>query len=1191
MKQTVLIGLGGTGSRVVNNVAKILKQKGIDINDGIVTCVVLDTNQSDNDLIKKSGTDIPVIPTCDNRFIDDYLRDYASQDPLSWCPYSRTFGAGTMIAGASEMRIKSRLAFMGTMASGGIYDLQNAIEKVFHRRSGTPEMIRVLLVSSLSGGTGSGMFQQVALWLRKFFKERNCMATLRGVLLLPDIFIRTIDNIKNNQHKIISHYANTYAAVREMNAMNKIIKGETKLDRPMIIKNLFDSDNPPQQPIFDNTFFIDDIDAQGAAFDSIEAYEEMVAQMVYMQLYAPMVNEMESVEDNMFRAVETSKDPLFGSCGTAKAIYPIDDIYEFCALKASEESISLGWIRLDKEIEAMIEDQKAAENDGIVINNPVNFRNMYIKLFDEKSQKSGKEVGKDDKLFVSIKNDIFDAKRGNAVKDGESTVTYHCKVEKFIKLIENEIKESVTENGQCKQITNICAGLPDPDVTENYPSDLEKTLKGIRNIEKSKIEQVLRIFDENKQDYADAIIRNIVPLDMGSINKNDEKSLFGLFQREDENDQLHFVHPIAARYLLYKLDKMIEEWQKKLTPDKCRSNAIAGDKTVTFDNPNTHKKETMEEYWKQVGLIVSKKELQFFLKRYKLYNIENKNLCLTYETQAITQIVLNSLKKYVDALTRQLKEFFDDFNDLDEKLKSDISKNIKRNENNLEKTLFIYASDKNKLQQYESLGIDLTGRTDKLNEEVLNSVYGKLCAEYRPSVKENKVYAERRSIFAFRDAIVSNYTNLIKTNYKSKIELDIITAIRKESDYAYAENNQKIGNTQSENIFDEETTSEKTANRHYEAIKSYFTHLKQMSAPCLRTRTTSSHIDIKKMSANIEEKDNRYWLKTSSGQKIQITTQTALTFWGFNPMVAEEFSSVGSTLGANMTTSANKGYGKNELYCYSSIYGVKAEDIPKFDELTHGDYYEYYSAVIAEMLATKNLIDTPHLDKTWHEFLPYISAGKRTQYNQILFNTLWLAVAYGRIYLDEKGNYQISEIIIDSYGNEEQRYIPLLEGGRNIPASDVYRLIKALKGYPDFESSVAEYVKDKFKADLEKMSTYVGTDVIKGLLVSGDLNPITMIVRYASARKPDPDVLADMIGGLREIMKKLAANYDKNRSDDLVEEASIRLLYKLYEKCELATKKTALKNSSLIKDFINKKLLADDGDNGGTGSPVVEDII
>ena len=330
MKQTVLIGLGGTGSRTVNNVAKLLREKEIDINDGIVTCAVLDTNQEDNQFIKNSGTEIPVIPTCDDRDIDRYLQDYAHQDPLAWCPYSRAFGAENMIDGASEMRVKSRLAFMDVMSSSKIIELQNAMERVFHNRPGTPEKIRVMLVSSLSGGTGAGMFLQTALWLRKFFESRNCQVTIRGIFLLPDIFIRTIPNIRDNPRKKLYHYGNAYAAIRELNAPNKIVKGHLKPERPIIIPDLFDSRKPPRKPLFDNAFFIDDVDAKGAAFTSIEAYEEMVAQIVYMQLYAPMCSEMISVEDNLFRAFEKSREPVFGSCGTAKAVYRTLGKKELC---------------------------------------------------------------------------------------------------------------------------------------------------------------------------------------------------------------------------------------------------------------------------------------------------------------------------------------------------------------------------------------------------------------------------------------------------------------------------------------------------------------------------------------------------------------------------------------------------------------------------------------------------------------------------------------------------------------------------------------------------------------------------------------------------------------------------------------------------------------------------------------------
>ena len=46
MASTLFLGLGGTGSRVVNKVARELKRNRISINDGIVSCAVLDTDMN-----------------------------------------------------------------------------------------------------------------------------------------------------------------------------------------------------------------------------------------------------------------------------------------------------------------------------------------------------------------------------------------------------------------------------------------------------------------------------------------------------------------------------------------------------------------------------------------------------------------------------------------------------------------------------------------------------------------------------------------------------------------------------------------------------------------------------------------------------------------------------------------------------------------------------------------------------------------------------------------------------------------------------------------------------------------------------------------------------------------------------------------------------------------------------------------
>ena len=71
MAQTLLLGLGGTGSRIVNYVAADLKKKRISINDGQICCAVLDTNENDRKKIVETGVGIPVVPTSKDRIIED----------------------------------------------------------------------------------------------------------------------------------------------------------------------------------------------------------------------------------------------------------------------------------------------------------------------------------------------------------------------------------------------------------------------------------------------------------------------------------------------------------------------------------------------------------------------------------------------------------------------------------------------------------------------------------------------------------------------------------------------------------------------------------------------------------------------------------------------------------------------------------------------------------------------------------------------------------------------------------------------------------------------------------------------------------------------------------------------------------------------------------------------------------------
>lgn len=1137
MKQTVLIGLGGTGSRVVNNVAKELRKNALDINDGVVTCAVLDTNKSDNELIEKTGTQIPIIPTSKPMNIDAYLALYDHKSPLDWFPNSTDFGGESMTDGASEMRIKSRLAFMDTLADGSLLKLEQVIESIFHERG--DDKIRVMLVSSLSGGTGSGMFIQVALWLRDFFVRRNCQASLKGIFLLPDIFVRTVKNAKENPRKKLYYYANAYAAIRELNAINKVIQKDYVPERPIIIDDLFDSRKPGAKPVFDFAFFIDDVDARGAAFTDIGTYEELAAQLVYMQLYAPMVNELVSVEDNLYRALTKSSEPLYGSCGTAKAIYPSKDVAEYCALRAAKDALVEGWHKIDSEIDTMIEEERAAEQDGVTIDHRIKRSDMFIKLFDEKSSKKGAEVGKGDRLFVSIRKDAFNETRvptDNGFADVPS-----CKVTDFLEILEDKIRQSVTENGGAERILRIGGKLPDPDKTEAFDKKTVADLKSIRENEEETVKKVIEAFEEECDSYAQEIIRNILPMDMGSVRAENNQSVYGLFVKQDLNGGQHYVHPIVAKYLMYKLLQEIERMQNELVPESRKNNALRGDTKTSFNIEKTRRNETLEDYWKAVGPHISKSEIAHFIRCYKRYNEANKQLCVQYETELLKQSVLKTLHIRISQLIKQIENLFKFMPETIAKIDSDIEKNVAKNESSSEKIIFVNAKRVYKEAKYESLHVDVTCSNDDLNKSVVDAVYGKFCYGCRPNAKENLAYEDTSVTALFYSQILATFSALINEEHAERLNINICKAITEESDIDYKRDTAQQKKTV--DLFSADNTAKQTAERHNRAIKAYLDRLENKAVPFLITKPEAV------LAKESGEKDETI-MTTSDGKKLRMPIKTELTFWGFHPVLAEEYDQLEADLGANKATSASTAYGINEIMCYRSIYGVKAAAIPKFNEMSGGDYFTHYDAVIQTMLQDHAEIATPHIDKTWHEFLPYVSAEKQKQTRIKFYKSFWLAVAHGVLKLDKNKHYQLTRRITNDFGGYTYDYVTLQYEGRPIDATDIGKLLCVLRSDSVFEMEIIPQVAQMHADDLQDMTTYVGTKLVKGMSVKGDLNPVTMIVRYHTSRGSDKNVTGLLIGALEDLLASLAKQYNMNRTDAQVEDAKYRICHHIYIKAE-----------------------------------------
>lgn len=124
------------------------------------------------------------------------------------------------------MRSISRLAFETVIRAGRIEPLHEAIQSLYKVETDkVDQALRVVIVSSLAGGTGSGLILPVAMYVRNYLAThfRQSANITRGFFVLPEVFYEVIfGQTERNNLK-----ANAYATLRELDAF--LMKGDATL--------------------------------------------------------------------------------------------------------------------------------------------------------------------------------------------------------------------------------------------------------------------------------------------------------------------------------------------------------------------------------------------------------------------------------------------------------------------------------------------------------------------------------------------------------------------------------------------------------------------------------------------------------------------------------------------------------------------------------------------------------------------------------------------------------------------------------------------------------------------------------------------------------------------------------------------------------------------------------------------------
>ncbi len=153
--------------------------------------------------------------------------------------------------GAGRLRQFGRMAvfkdMLGKETGSRIWRaFRSALEEV---RSATTEerRLEIIVVGSFAGGTGSGMFLDVAQILRLMAQQRNIHHVLRGYFALPSVFTNSPDEDMK---------ARTFAAWRELNRF-MVVDSDFQMPAVEYVENDSQFRIEPTQRIFDACYLVD----------------------------------------------------------------------------------------------------------------------------------------------------------------------------------------------------------------------------------------------------------------------------------------------------------------------------------------------------------------------------------------------------------------------------------------------------------------------------------------------------------------------------------------------------------------------------------------------------------------------------------------------------------------------------------------------------------------------------------------------------------------------------------------------------------------------------------------------------------------------------------------------------------------------------------------------------------------------
>ncbi|SMF17816.1 tubulin-like doman-containing protein [Desulfovibrio gilichinskyi] len=705
---TLLIGLGGIGSQVVDMIYGKIPSS---MHDRIAVHA-FDTNI--NDIDKCSNLRNLITQTSTNWTVGNYL-EIADNSVNEWFPSEvRELKRKLLTDGAGQVRCVSRLAYRASIDDGKLEKLRSQIRDIFQARGDRAmPSVRVMIVTSLGGGTGSGIFLQTAMYVRDILTHefhKNAVL-VRGAFLLPDPLIQS-GVLDKNHHENVR--ANAYASLKELNAITINAGADSDKHSGATIELEY---KPRQVDIngrqshvvtdmnlpFDFCFLYDFENERGENLKYLDNYINQMVKTIHLQLFSPLSGPSFSEEDNFILGL-VSENGLNRYCGAgvASLVFPYDKLVRYCALRWADESFSSEWLRLDKDYEEELKQYERDRQAGVNGERP-KIGKRYISLVDNYANDNNP-----DPFFLSIHDAVH--------IPGERAIDTRPRSQLFLENVDKLIEQIVKDDRDLNDMEQVCVlddgRLKRSDEAASEVEDMEGHLLTYQR-------QVFVSVRSHKSFIINQTIRN----GNDKVSTSEYNLSYWMLKRPTP------LHPVAVRYVLYSLEDLLDSRLKKI-----REGITAVEKSI--DNYkqayNVSSKrdvvETIEDRFRDIenGSWFSKLlggKLKVLINEYKEKSSRQLNALNVYRLLKLKELVYEELLSCVRDLLRDWKDYFDQLRSIRNGLQKELRDCTNDNERNQDSmNVYILASAEDKESMWNELRTSVA-RSSELPPDFLEKIY------------------------------------------------------------------------------------------------------------------------------------------------------------------------------------------------------------------------------------------------------------------------------------------------------------------------------------------------------------------------------------------------------------------------------------------------------------------------------------